>query len=418
MVGRRPEATAAGRVPLGLAGGVDRLAQRARARRHAARRHLHAGRQPRRDRHRGARGRQARALREAARELGRGRRADGGGRPRRRRAGRLRDGRLQLPAHARDRARQAARRAGPARRDPPDPRRLPAGLAERRRGADDVAPRQGARRLRRPRRHRRARHRPRAAPLRRHRLERQRHARDLRARAAPARRAARALGRRRHGARAGHRRRRGPLHGAVRPRPHRHLRGDPLRDRAEERVPTRVLRLRRRDRLRLRGPERAPVLRRHAAAGDARLPAHPGHRAGASMGRRLVAGRATDSATSTASSNEVARPRRRTSLRGGSRGRRSTTGCRCSGCSTRSSAAPRTAAHGPRSTRRTPRRGSGGWARERPKQALVVRGGWFGHEPVEATRSSSRSSRRTASRCGSRTPPRSMRTPTSWRPST
>ena len=48
----------------------DRLEGAGLARRHRPGRHLHAGRHPRRDRHRRARGRQARAVREAAGQLG------------------------------------------------------------------------------------------------------------------------------------------------------------------------------------------------------------------------------------------------------------------------------------------------------------------------------------------------------------
>ena len=58
----------------------DRLAAAHRARRHPARRRLHAGRHARRDRHRGARGGQARALREAARQHRRRGGGDGRGR--------------------------------------------------------------------------------------------------------------------------------------------------------------------------------------------------------------------------------------------------------------------------------------------------------------------------------------------------
>ena len=57
----------------------DRLAGADRAGRHRARRHLHAGRQPRRDRHRRAGRRQARAVREAAGQHGGRGAGDGGG---------------------------------------------------------------------------------------------------------------------------------------------------------------------------------------------------------------------------------------------------------------------------------------------------------------------------------------------------
>ncbi len=60
----------------------DRLAAGHRARRHRPRRHLHAGRHPRRDRDRGPRGRQARAVREAAGQHRRRGRGDDRGRRR------------------------------------------------------------------------------------------------------------------------------------------------------------------------------------------------------------------------------------------------------------------------------------------------------------------------------------------------
>ena len=64
----------------GWAARRDRLARADRPRRHRPRRHLHPGRHPRRDRDRGARGRQARAVREAAGQHRRGGRGDGRGR--------------------------------------------------------------------------------------------------------------------------------------------------------------------------------------------------------------------------------------------------------------------------------------------------------------------------------------------------
>ena len=67
------------------------------------------------------------------------------------------DGRIQLPPGARHRVRARAHRGRASRRHPADPRRIPAGLAGRRERPDDVAPRQGARRLGVARRHRSAR---------------------------------------------------------------------------------------------------------------------------------------------------------------------------------------------------------------------------------------------------------------------
>ena len=122
-------------------------------------RHLLARVDPRRDRRRGPRGRQARALREAARQHGRRGRADGRRRGEGRREGRVRDGRLHLPPRARDHLRPRPRRPGPPRRDPPHPGQLPPRLACRRRRPDDLASRQGEGRIRLPRRHRSPRHR-------------------------------------------------------------------------------------------------------------------------------------------------------------------------------------------------------------------------------------------------------------------
>ena len=69
----------------------------------AARRHLHARRQPCRDRHRRAGRGQARAVREAARQHGRRGRGHGGGGRGGPRARAVRDGGLQLPPRARPR---------------------------------------------------------------------------------------------------------------------------------------------------------------------------------------------------------------------------------------------------------------------------------------------------------------------------
>ena len=95
-------------------------------------RHLHPRRHPRRDRHRRARGRQARAVREAAGQH----RRRGRGDDRRRRAGARADGvramvgftYRRVPAIALARA---AGRRGPDRRDPPRARAVPPGLDRR-----------------------------------------------------------------------------------------------------------------------------------------------------------------------------------------------------------------------------------------------------------------------------------------------
>ena len=130
--------------------------------RHRPDRHLHARRHARRDRDRGTRGRQARALREAARELRRRGRAHDGCRGAGSGARRGRDVRVQLPPHARARARATIRRRGPPRGDPARARAVPPGLAARRELADDLAPRQVEGGFGRPRRHRGAQHRHRA----------------------------------------------------------------------------------------------------------------------------------------------------------------------------------------------------------------------------------------------------------------
>ena len=98
----------------------------------------------RRGRHRRAAGRQARALREAPRQHRRRGRGDGRRRPRCARARRPRDGRVQLPPRAGDRVRTPAGAGREDRDGPPGPRAVPAGLADRRGGPDDVAPRQGS----------------------------------------------------------------------------------------------------------------------------------------------------------------------------------------------------------------------------------------------------------------------------------
>ena len=95
---------------VGLGRERHRLARRDRARRHRHHRHRDPGRLARRDRHRRPRGRQARALREAARQHRRRGRGDGGRRREGRREWRLRDGRLHLPPRARGHVRPRPRR--------------------------------------------------------------------------------------------------------------------------------------------------------------------------------------------------------------------------------------------------------------------------------------------------------------------
>ena len=78
LVGRHTSAVQAAAEEVGLGGDRLRLAGSHRTRRHRRDRHRHAGRLARRDRHRSARGRQARAVREAARQHRRRGRRDGG----------------------------------------------------------------------------------------------------------------------------------------------------------------------------------------------------------------------------------------------------------------------------------------------------------------------------------------------------
>ena len=86
-----------------------------------------------------------------------------------------------------------------------------------------------------------------------------------------------------------HRRRRRAVHRAVRRRRDRDVRGHPVRPRPQERVADRDQRHRRLARIRLRGKQRAAVLRRHATGRGAGLPANPGHRARAPLRERMVA---------------------------------------------------------------------------------------------------------------------------------
>ncbi len=201
------------------------------------------------------------------------------------------DGGLHLPPRAGDRPGPPARAGGTGRRDPARPRAVPAGLARRPRDAADLAAAEGPGRLGRARRHRGAHHRPRPLHHRRADHRRQRDDRDLRRGAAAARRRAWPVGRGRHRARPGHRRRRRDLHRPVERRGARHLRGHPLRHRPQELDPDGDQRFSRQHRLRLRGHERAAVVRRHGAGPRVRL--HPGdrHRGDAPLRRALVAGR-------------------------------------------------------------------------------------------------------------------------------
>ena len=162
---RRGDARPRGPVRLGR--GRDRLAHRHRPRRRRRRRHLPPRAPPRRGGHRGARGRQARAGREAAGQHRRRGREDAGGRPGGARARRAVDGRLQLPPRAGPGAGPRPGRLRPAGRRTSGQGGLPPGLARRRRRPDDVADAQGDRRVGRARRPRLARGRPGAVPARR-----------------------------------------------------------------------------------------------------------------------------------------------------------------------------------------------------------------------------------------------------------
>ena len=192
-----------------------------------------------------------------------------------------------------DRAGPAAGRRGPARRRPARPRAVPAGLDRRPGGRRCPGGcEQGQGRLRRARRHRRAHRRPHPVHHRRSAIDRGlAAARDVRRRAAAAaERRGRCSGTAADG-------RAGPVTvddaalflgrfagGALGV-----VRGHPVRHRPQERDPDRDQRLGRQPRLRLRGHERAAVLRRHRAGRDGGLPPDPGHRARAPLRRRLVA---------------------------------------------------------------------------------------------------------------------------------
>ena len=138
---------------------------------------------------------------------------------------------------------------------------------------------EGQGRVRRARRHRRAHHRPRAV---RHRRPADRaSARCSRRSSRSGRWRTRRRARRAGGARArrGHGRRRGAVHRPDVGRRARLVRGDPVRDRPQERDADRDQRLGRQPGVRLRGDERAVLLRPHRGPADRRVPPDPGHRA-------------------------------------------------------------------------------------------------------------------------------------------
>ena len=152
-----------GGAPIRLRAVDDRLARHRHGRANRAVRQRRPELAPCRADDRRRRSRQARPLREAAR-------ADGRREPRRvaprRRDRRQASVRVQLPLRARGAARTRTDRRGRARRDPPLPRPLPAGLG-RRPDARHLALRSGPGRIRRARRPRHPRDRPGALPRRR-----------------------------------------------------------------------------------------------------------------------------------------------------------------------------------------------------------------------------------------------------------
>ena len=188
--------------------------------------------------------------------------------------------------------------------DPARPRAVPAGLDRRPGGAAVVAAGQGQGRLRRARRHRRAHRRP--DPVH-HRPDRSPGSAAMLetfvegAARSPTEHAARSAASAGTAAGPGHRRRRRGLPRPVHRRRARRLRGDPVRDRPQERHPDRDQRLGRQPGLRLRGHERPAVLRRQPspprppASGGSSSPS-PSTPTSAPGGRP-----ATGSATSTAS---------------------------------------------------------------------------------------------------------------------
>ena len=145
----------------------------------------------------------------------------------------------------------------------------------------------------------------------------------------------------RGGLRRGHRRRRRALHRAPVERRARLVRGDPLRDGAQERPDDRGLGRQGRARVRPRRPQQPAVLRPHRARRPAGLHEDPGHRGAASVRRRLVARRPH------ARLRARLQPPGRRPRDGDRRGHRpapvaSPRASRCSACSTPSSGRART----------------------------------------------------------------------------
>ena len=195
--------------------------------------------------------------------------------------GRAVDDRLQLPPRPGPRPGQGTHRRRPARDRPARPRRLPAGLARRRRLPHDLAAPQGNRRLRRARRHRLARDRP--GPVSCWATTSPRSP----AGSTPSWTAAPALARRRPGGRHGRRRRLG--HAVPRLRGHR-LRGSlPGGHRPEELPQAGNLRRQGHHPVRPGKPERTRLPGRHRPRPRTGLPPDPGQRTRAPLPGRLVA---------------------------------------------------------------------------------------------------------------------------------
>ena len=227
LVGRNGGAVGSRRRQVGLGGDRHRLARGHRPRRHRRHRHRDAGRLARRDRDRRPRGRQARAVREAAREHRRRGRGDG----RRRRA------RRRAAASSRWSASPTAgfrRRRSPATSSPRAPSARSARCAPSTcRTGSSTRPRPLAWRLQKEHAGSGA-----LGDIGAHAIDLAQFITGQRLtdvsgtidtvvdRAPAARRGQRALGHRRHRARRGHRRRRRPVHRPLRRRRARHVRGD------------------------------------------------------------------------------------------------------------------------------------------------------------------------------------------------